>query len=183
MWFVCMFVFFNAECQGNPKPPSFSSCLFPILLSFLPFLSSLSPPSPSLPLPSGSSEQTSDRSAQTAQSHWCGVNGAHFIPPNLTAKTSVTALPINSCRQAINDFLFILYFHVEYRKYSLRSLVIVIECQVKGNWTLMIFRYCLSCLLCPLVSVEEYLLWHKWHVAELGSISALIYGSPGSRNK
>lgn len=51
VWFVCMFV--DAECQGNPKPPSFSSCPFPTVL-----FSDVSVICLSLFRPSGFSEQT-----------------------------------------------------------------------------------------------------------------------------
>lgn len=55
----------QAECQGNPKPPSLSSCLIPH--SFFSLLCHLPLSSSSLSLPSGFGEQTSDRSAPTAQ--------------------------------------------------------------------------------------------------------------------
>lgn len=87
--FVCMFV--DAECQGNPKPPSFSSCPFPTVL-----FSDVSVICLSLVRPSGFSEQTfwQKRSGGSVVLACVALKGP-WISTNLTAKMSVTALPIN----------------------------------------------------------------------------------------
>lgn len=71
---ACLCCWLNAECQGNLKPPSFSSCPFPTFFFFAISIICAPPPLtlPSLFLPSGFSEQTPDRRAQTAQSYWSG---------------------------------------------------------------------------------------------------------------
>ncbi len=171
---ACLCSQLNAECQGNPKPPSFSSCPFPTLLFFLPFLSSVSF---SLLLSfchlASVNGPLTETFRQLSHTGLCGVNGAHFIPPNLTAKTSAAALPINSWRQAINSYIFM---SAEKSTKSLRSSVIVIEFNLKGNnWTLMIFRYRLICLLCPGVSEPLLVPWGVFAVAWVARSQAWLH--------
>ena len=74
---------------------------------------------------------------------------------------------------------------------GLRSSVIVIEFNAKGKWLdvddIQVLDWFVvhapRVFLSPRMSLEEFLLWHEWHVAKPASISALIYGNPGRRNK
>lgn len=95
----------NVECQGKPKPPSFSSCpsltsLFSVICLFLLLRSFCHLASVSRPL--------TEVLRQLSHNGLGGINGAHFISPNLTAKTSPTASPVNQ-RQTINRSQLLLH--------------------------------------------------------------------------
>lgn len=99
------------NARGTPNHPVFHVLFLPYSF-FVPFLSSASP---SLFLSfchlASVNRPLTEALRQLSHPGLCGVNGAHFIPPNLTAKTSVTALPINSWRQAINSCRFRIVFY------------------------------------------------------------------------